>query len=599
MDVSFAYDALPKGSIRLIKVHNSDIFPPGDGIIDCSLQKFPLSESPPYTALSYVWGTDNPTRELRLNGKAILVRDNLHAFLCHIKPTPDDCLSVSDQKQYSPSYDEECRVRSMPTKDVPTAEVGYLWVDALCIDQGNNDEKMHQVAGMGRIYSRASRIVCWLGENCKDIITDLLLEYGVESDEKKPVHWRSNHSEYTPFFSHRYWRRAWIVQEASTANVPRQMWWGTKRLSWETVVLANRRLGLAWLSKVYLDFLLRPRPHAVERFDDLSTRRRNNSNSSSSSSASSFAGVLLDLLFKYSDMGATDHRDNVYALLPIAEDITSTISPLIPDYSIPVGQVYFHAARLILQDRTLSSRFDILLLRRLKPGGSADGLGGWVPDWANGRAGRLYTMTEVEYKAGGCWDLPFVHLVGEDGRLTLQCVEIDEINNTPPHFPFDDNTDAEDARIWKKFARFLLPNPEAKTYVNGEPLATAISRFLTWGTYDNDTPPIPLIDVAQGNRILSESEQESCIQYNTGVGQFLPTFRTKMGYWGTLEEEAHRLEDCDKVVVVLGVKAPLVLRRTSPNDDSEWKIVGPCYVEGVMNGEMLKGDYKTTGLVIR
>ena len=185
MDVSFAYDAIPKGSIRLIKVHNSDIFPPGDGIIDCSLQKFPLSESPPYTALSYVWGTDNPTRELRLNGKAILVRDNLHAFLCHIKPTPDDCLSVSDQKQYSPSYDEECRVRSMPTKDVPTAEVGYLWVDALCIDQGNNDEKMHQVAGMGRIYSRASRIVCWLGENCKDIIMDLLLEYGVESDEKK------------------------------------------------------------------------------------------------------------------------------------------------------------------------------------------------------------------------------------------------------------------------------------------------------------------------------------------------------------------------------------------------------------------------------
>lgn len=38
-----------------------------------------------------------------------------------------------------------------------------LWVDQICINQGDNTEKGHQIASMSKIYETASRVVVWLG----------------------------------------------------------------------------------------------------------------------------------------------------------------------------------------------------------------------------------------------------------------------------------------------------------------------------------------------------------------------------------------------------------------------------------------------------
>jgi hypothetical protein len=39
-----------------------------------------------------------------------------------------------------------------------------FWIDALCINQKSNKERGHQVQLMGDIYSRASKVVVWLGD---------------------------------------------------------------------------------------------------------------------------------------------------------------------------------------------------------------------------------------------------------------------------------------------------------------------------------------------------------------------------------------------------------------------------------------------------
>ena len=39
-----------------------------------------------------------------------------------------------------------------------------LWIDAVCINQRDSQEKAHQVAMMGEIYERASQVLTWLGE---------------------------------------------------------------------------------------------------------------------------------------------------------------------------------------------------------------------------------------------------------------------------------------------------------------------------------------------------------------------------------------------------------------------------------------------------
>ncbi|KAF2756255.1 hypothetical protein EJ05DRAFT_488040 [Pseudovirgaria hyperparasitica] len=43
-------------------------------------------------------------------------------------------------------------------------DYGYLWIDQLCIDQGNVSERSQQVEMMEHIYSQASEILIWLGE---------------------------------------------------------------------------------------------------------------------------------------------------------------------------------------------------------------------------------------------------------------------------------------------------------------------------------------------------------------------------------------------------------------------------------------------------
>jgi hypothetical protein len=38
-----------------------------------------------------------------------------------------------------------------------------IWIDAICIDQTNHEEKLNQVRLMGSIYSKASIVYVWMG----------------------------------------------------------------------------------------------------------------------------------------------------------------------------------------------------------------------------------------------------------------------------------------------------------------------------------------------------------------------------------------------------------------------------------------------------
>jgi hypothetical protein len=59
--------------------------------------------------------------------------------------------------------------------------------------------------------------------------------------------------------------------------------------------------------------------------------------------------------------------------------------------------------------------------------------------------------------------------------------------------------------------------------------------------------------------------------------------RLEGGYIGVAHED---VEEKDEVVVFLGTKAPLVVRRV-PSNTTCYKIVGPAYVSGVMEGQAM------------
>lgn len=115
------------GSIRLLR-----LMPHADknASIQCQLFEFPLLCDSSggmnlYEALSYVWGDGGNNMSISVDNHYLKVTSNLHAAL----------LCFRDQ------FLER-----------------VLWIDAICINQGDLDEKKKQVQFMARIYSKASRV---------------------------------------------------------------------------------------------------------------------------------------------------------------------------------------------------------------------------------------------------------------------------------------------------------------------------------------------------------------------------------------------------------------------------------------------------------
>jgi hypothetical protein len=156
-DVSYEYFPLrssPSG-------HSGDEFRllvllPGqdDDEIQCEIQHASLDGPPRYEALSYTWGDPK--------GEESLVP-------CRGDPNASYPIKVDDGHLLV-KYNLNCALKQLRHDTNPRT----LWIDAICINQHDGEEKNHQVRAMARIYSGASRVLAWLGED--DEYTDLAFD---------------------------------------------------------------------------------------------------------------------------------------------------------------------------------------------------------------------------------------------------------------------------------------------------------------------------------------------------------------------------------------------------------------------------------------
>lgn len=154
MDETFYYKPLDRttGEIRLVRLH-MPINAADDDDILCDLITTPLPQSPPYEALSYTWGSSENKRTIKLNGKPFQVTQNLYVALKHLR--------------------ERTILLHNEPKTFPHTE-RMLWIDAICINQDDLDERNFQVRLMWHIYSVASQVTVWLGEEADD--SDVAME---------------------------------------------------------------------------------------------------------------------------------------------------------------------------------------------------------------------------------------------------------------------------------------------------------------------------------------------------------------------------------------------------------------------------------------
>lgn len=120
------YAPLDVNQFRLFRITRKTI----DARIELALEIHNLNEVPEYIALSYCWGDDPPNIPCICNDNlSITITETLHAALI------------------------QCVLNY----------AGYWWVDQVCIDQHSNIDKAQQIPNMGRIYSKASKVITWLG----------------------------------------------------------------------------------------------------------------------------------------------------------------------------------------------------------------------------------------------------------------------------------------------------------------------------------------------------------------------------------------------------------------------------------------------------
>lgn len=109
------------------------------------IHQYPRGHVVPYEALSYTWGDPVFSEQIYVGvdpaSPSMPITQNLYNALQHLRKS------------------DESRI---------------LWIDALCINQSNAEEKGHQVAHMGQVFSNAEVVTVWLGRSPFKRIVEIL-----------------------------------------------------------------------------------------------------------------------------------------------------------------------------------------------------------------------------------------------------------------------------------------------------------------------------------------------------------------------------------------------------------------------------------------
>lgn len=289
-------------SIRLLHIRQGE---QAADEISIDLHHFPLASTPEYVALSYVWGSDHPSHTITCDGAQFLVRENLYRALHHLR-------AHVDQHQ-------------------------YLWIDAICINQGNIRERQEQIRLMHRIYKSAQSIICWLGEE-RSLSDDPLGDFHSSSGITP-----SGRNNLSPLLLRPYWTRTWVLQE---------------------VLLSQRRIILLDHHQLEWDYFwskAMPREGEVLHYACQPQLRQALRFHALTSSESALYRLLKDPTLAKLDptisllaldefrqvtsfakeLHTTDPRDMVYSWLGVA--VALGINVPLPDYTKPVDVVFLEA----------------------------------------------------------------------------------------------------------------------------------------------------------------------------------------------------------------------------------------------------------------
>ena len=588
-----------------------------------------VEEGEGYEALSYTWGYSSSRKPIYINGTTVLVTENLYTALLYLR------------------YEHKPRI---------------LWVDAICIDQQNLEERSAQVQLMFRIYGSATRVIVWLGEQSED--SDLALDV-IESWSRPSAilvdrlsTMSTEFKALDSLFARSWWNRSWVVQEVVNSKIV-EFVVGYRSLPWEDFYhsLLHVHGDEHRIAKDVREAGLYNRHNAAYSllgfggYDNLSDRLRQMS-STIDELAFAKAGNLDQggfevLLPKFGHRQASDPRDKIYSILKIVSDDLQVL----PDYMKSVPDVYIDLVRAwISTQRTL----DILMNRPIGES-NIKGLPSWTPDWTQSfyPSDPMATQSFADSNNGGghvrneISEITIEHLDKLGDYLLLsgfKCAEVARTVNNIPYGHYLTNGWQHFVRAWEPKivteARLSLQSgrfnlyPQAWTH-QPDPLQgagldywhtlTAYSRTLLFNhTYIS---PIRVASLSETINMSMKHVKEVPIKCTHGYSRWVDSVERLSGreeVASSDEETAELLpfvsslrqatigrklcaldngelalapnatEVGDFICILMGGRVPFILRpigqldNGGPSSSLQVKLIGPCYVQGIMVEEELK-----------
>jgi hypothetical protein len=336
-------------SIRILVLHPSLNL--SDPII-CTIRPARLAESAnAYEALSYTWEDITQKQAIKLhNGRReLLIGKNCCNALRRLRPTQKERL---------------------------------LWIDAICINQEDLTERARQVRLMNDVYSLASRVVVFLGEQvteCRALFKELAEVDGLlrlDKEIKRPSPCDSIVQELEALLELPWFKRVWVLQEVSGKVT---FLYGSATTSFSALSKLSFGYKNYRVTKKVLPLSLR---WIVNPPGQFSTPQYN----------------LWNCLYRSRDYLATNPRDRVFALKSLVGKDQSQVDSLI-NYAQSVEECYIDVATFLLP--VLGLR----LLSAIRHPHDKK-MPSWVPDWSqnlpldyghfnNEDAGRRYTLAHA------------------------------------------------------------------------------------------------------------------------------------------------------------------------------------------------------------
>jgi hypothetical protein len=567
---------------------------------------------PKYEALSYVWGGTKATRDIRVNDERFLIGKNLWIALRRLR---------------------------MPHS------LRFLWIDAICINQQDDNEKSRQVAMMKNIFQSCDEVICWLGEeeNMTTPITsslpptstagqkafDLIRMYAsygsldhLTWSGPESLSQLASSDEYKAHFealrrllSVQWWQRIWIVQELILP--PRATFvYGSETCDFETFACAVTRFD--YNHRIYSKYLKQDtcnssflRIISTIMHVVLPLVRLRSLHLKSLSNRSDPTYELATLRGLLCSLHASNPRDLFYALLGLT-NLAEKTHLYSPDYTLTFQLA---VTRMAVDSIKHSNNFAILTGTRYASIALCEPVPTWLPpskistlDSSLAVNARRYFRAINSFKASqGFYSQ--VDLIN-DWNLRVRTICLGKIKLIGPTFQSLTNDDMN-LSVLRRSLQLLGLDHTSHWPQDAPPLGSLKDSF--WRTfmssrmtirYDYQLPQSPVTQDYCNVRSLFNSTIEKCVLSSMEHHQ-LVCCMIMLHYRSLVMLEDGRIGSApsevmpgDEVHVLIGAHVPFILRpRNATKHQSteqnsvfpSYTVLGDGYLHGVMEGEAMEG----------